>query len=428
MVNTVAPGRAPRYLQGRMESLAVGFWGAYFGTVGLLLFAALMAFQRSAQRVALTCAMSALVSGVYPLIFLGWLPLRGDWLMRAQAQAGALSAGFLGMFLFAMLGHLRDRRRAARGITAMSAATALVLAVGWMLSPQLALLLANGMEAVVIGITFAAALRSALRGARMAWLAVAGVGCMTAMVAGLTWHAFAPQQVPWYAHAAAALAGIAYVTIIASALWVRYSYLIGLREVMTHGPSFDPITRMRSHAETGLMLGEAFSRKQGDRRPVGVIVISIGNFSLVERLHGRAAYNHALFMCASRLRRTVTPDVEMGRLSEDGFLLLLRDPDNGATLIALAQRIAARLSKPVELGTSQNLAEIEARHTQWKAQIGVGLLVAGPDLRPAEAVARARAMSRTAWTYPSRIAWHDNDSGQIAELPGDEFETAPARV
>lgn len=428
MVNTVAPGGARRYRRTCMESLAVGFWGAYFGTVSLLLFAALMAFQRSAQRVALTCAMSALVSGLYPLIFLGWIPLRGEWLMRLQAQAGALSAGFLGMFLFSMLGHLRDRRRATRGIAAMSAATGLVLAVGWMLQPQGALLLANLMEAVVIAITFSAALRSALRGARMAWLAVAGVGCMTAMVAGLSWHAFRPQQVPWFAHAGAAVAGIAYVTIIASALWVRNSYLIGLREVMIHGPGFDPITRMRSHAETGLMLGEAFARKHGDRRPVGVIVISIGNLSLVERLHGRSAYNHALFMCASRLRRTVTPDVEMGRLSEDGFLLLMRDPGDGANLISLAQRIAERLSKPVELGTSQDLAELEARRTQWKAQIGVGLLVAGQQLRPAEAVARARAMSRTAWTYASRIGWHDNDSGQIAELPADEFEASPARV
>ena len=404
-----------------MEHLAVGFWGAYFGAVSLLLFAALMAFHRSGQRVALTCAVSALVSGLYPLVLLGWIPLEGDALLRTQAHAGALSAGFLGMFLFAMLGHLRDRARTVRAIAAMSLVTAAVVALGWMFPPRSSLLLANAMEAVVIAISLAAAMASARRGLRMGWFAVAGVVCIAAMVGGVSVHALAPQRVPWYAHAAAAVSGIAYLAIIASALWVRYSYLIGLREVMIHGPSFDPITRMRSHAETGMMLVEAFPRREGDRRPVGVIVISIGNLPAVERLHGRAAYNHALFMCGSRLRRTVPPEVEMGRLSEDGFLLLLRDPRDEGALNCLAQRVAARLSKPVVLGTRQDLPALESAQTEWVAHIGVGLLVAGPELRPAEAVARARAMSRTALAFPSRMARYDAQAGRIAELAGAQL-------
>jgi hypothetical protein len=45
------------------------------------------------------------------------------------------------------------------------------------------------------------------------------------------------------------------------------------------------------------------------------------------------------------------------------------------------------------------------------------VLIALPDMRPPVAVAGARAMSRTAWSYASRVAWYDEDSRQIAELP-----------
>ena len=35
-------------------------------------------------------------------------------------------------------------------------------------------------------------------------------------------------------------------------------------------------------------------------------------------------------------------------------------------------------------------------------------------------LAMSRAMSRTAWSYESRVAWHDQASGQIAEVPDGE--------
>ena len=53
--------------------------------------------------------------------------------------------------------------------------------------------------------------------------------------------------------------------------------------------------------------------------------------------------------------------------------------------------------------------------------LGVGVLAAAhPNIRAASAVAMARAMSRSAWAYPSRVAWFDQSAGQIAELPGGD--------
>ncbi|HZY18428.1 MAG TPA: GGDEF domain-containing protein [Ramlibacter sp.] len=401
-----------------MDSLSIGFWGAFFGAVGLVLLAGLLLFLRAARRVALTGALSALISGFYVLVFLGWLPLADPVLrMRLQAGTATVSAAVLGMLLFWMLGQLRGRRRAALAVAATSGLALALLVASWLLSPESALALGAAMEALMVVIALVGAVGHAVRGERLGWLAVAGVGLMSVTIAVLTRHALQPGRTAWQLHALAALSGMGYVTMMAAAMWERYSYLIGLREVMRLGPSFDPVTRMRSHAETGVMVGEAFARGGVDGLPLGVLVVSLGNLQALEQLHGRSAYNHGLFICAGRLRRTVPPGVEMGRLGEDAFLLLVRRPSNPRLLIDLAHQVARRLAKPVALGTSRDLAALEASHTEWVADIGVGVMVARPDMRPALAVNAARAMSRTAWSYASRVAWYDEKARQIAELP-----------
>jgi GGDEF domain-containing protein len=215
-----------------------------------------------------------------------------------------------------------------------------------------------------------------------------------------------------------AVAGTAYLASMALALWARYSYLIELREVMAHGPSYDPVTRMRSHAETGQLVGDVFKQTSAEMRPVGVIVISIANLYALEQLHGRGAVNHALFICAGRLRRSVPADVEMGRLGEDGFLLLPRRSSDPARLVEIARSVANRLVRPVLLNTSAKPSEQEEGRATWAAEIGIGVLAAAtPQMRPSVAVSMARDMSRTAWSFASRIAWFDRDNRQIAELP-----------
>ena len=98
--------------------------------------------------------------------------------------------------------------------------------------------------------------------------------------------------------------------------------------------------------------GDAFRRQRDKPVVLGVLVISLGNLYALEKLHGMAAVNHALFVCAGRLRRAVPADVEMRRFSTDGFLLLLRDFSDSGQLSQLAHRVGARLSKPVVLNTS----------------------------------------------------------------------------
>jgi len=399
-----------------MDKVAVAFWGAYFGAVALMLTASLAAFVRTSQRVALMVALSALMSGLFVIAYLGWLPVEGDVLHRVQAHVAVGATVMLGLMLLSLLGLLRRRDLARRAYAFMVSAGVAVLALGWLLESLESLVLSSIMALGVGAADLGVAIRSAMRGDRLARVAVVGVCVMLLATAGLSWIAV-QGGAPWQLHAIAAIAGITYLATMATALWARYSYLIELSEVLAHGPSYDPVTRMRSHSETGQLVGDMFFGRDTAGTPLGVIAVTIANLRALENLHGRAAYNHALFICATRLRRHVPAGVEMGRLGEDGFLLLLRDGRDTQQLVRISRLLRERLSRPVVLSTSRDPTALEAGRTEWVAEVGVGLLAAGAKLRPSQAVAAARGMSLTAWSYPSRVAWLSH--GEITELLPD---------
>jgi GGDEF domain-containing protein len=405
-----------------MEAIATGFWGSYFGSVGLMLAGSAFAWARGLRRIGINAALSALASALFVIAFLGWLPVGGeDTATRMLAHVATITSSLLAYMLLYMLGLLRQRHAARKAAGALAFGAFAVLVGGWMLPPGQALTLSAGVACALGVLALGTAVRSALRGDRLTWAAVAAVFCMLVALAGLSWTAIAGGKVPWQLHAVSALAATDYLAIIAVVLWGRYSYLIELRQVMAYGPAYDPVTRMRSHAETGQMVGAAFYRHDGEPLAVGVVAVAISNLYALEKLHGRAAVNHALFVTAARLRRSVSGGVDMGRLGDDGFLLLLRNMRNPERLIRLARAVVARLQRPVALSTNRDPAALESGQTYWEADVGVGVLAAAhPNIRAASAVSMARAMSRSAWAYPSRIAWYDQAAGQIAELPPDE--------
>lgn len=395
------------------------FWGAFFGTVVLMLAGALAAFVQSHHRVALAAALSAVVSALFVVGYLGWLPI-GDpgHEARLLAHIAIFSAMMLGLMLLADLGLLRDRDGRRRVLAAMLATTAAAVAVSWLVPPRAALALSSAVAIAVAVAGLMIGIRSARGGDRLAWAAVFAVACMLASLGGVSWIALARDSVPWPVHAASALAGMAYLTGIGVMLWLRYSYLIELREVRSQGPRYDPVTRMQSSAATGQMVTQAFQRQAHQpTRPVLLIAVAIGNLYALENLHGRAALNHALFVCASRLRRCAPADMEVGRLFDDGFLLVSRDARDLERLVKLGRLIARRLSQPLTLGTSDGSPQAQERRTEWVAQVGVGVMATTVDAQPAAVIAKVRDMSRTAWSFASRVAWHDHASDMIAELP-----------
>jgi GGDEF domain-containing protein len=414
-MNRIAFGEPPAYGVD-MHVVAIGFWGAFFGTVALMLAAAMAAFAKSHHRVALSAALSSLVSALFVVSYLGWLTIPDTALeARLLAHVAILSATYLGLMLLTELGLLREPDNARRVRWGMLGIAAVTLGAGWLVSARVALALssvvafAEGVAGLVV------AIRSGRRGDRLAWTAAVGVVFMLVALAGLSWIALDRRGVPWLVHPASALAGMVYLTSIEIMLWRRYSYLIELSEVLAQGPRYDPVTRMQSDAAIGHMVGLAFlHQQQHPARPVILIAISIGNLSALENLHGRAALNHALFVCSGRLRRCVPPDVEMARLFQDGFMLVARDVGDRQRMVQLSRLVAERLSQPVALSTSA--LDLEAGKARWAPQVGVGLLAANSHADPSVVVSMVTDMSRTARSYASRVAWYDEGSGSVREL------------
>jgi GGDEF domain-containing protein len=401
-----------------MHPVAIFFWGGFFATVVLMLAGALAAFVKSHHRVALAAALTAMLSGLFIATYLVGLPIQDRGLeIRLIAHVGLVAATLLQLMLMVDLGLLRDRETGRRILAGLLALLVVTVGVSWMLTPRQAMLLGSSVSfAVSIGALLTAA-NGVWHGDRNAWPVLWGTLLLPACVAGVSWIALDPLAVPWRVHAVSALAGTAFVTGVGAMLWLRYSYLIELREVLAQGPRYDPITRMRTHAATAQMLGQTFMRQQGSTRPVLLIAVSIGNLYALENLHGRAALNHALFVCASRVRRSVPAGMEVGRLFDDSFLVVSRDARNLDQLMKVGRRLAARLARPVTLHTSSGGDEVENQRTQWAAQVGVGLLATTAQAQPGAVVGKVRDMARTAWSFASRIAWLDQTSDTISELP-----------
>lgn len=404
-----------------MHATAIGFvWGAFFGTAALMLAAALAAFAQSHHRVALAGALAAALSALFIGSYLAGLPVGDpDLEVRLVALVGFFSATALQLMLLLDLGSLRDATTRRRVVAAVGLVAVLVVAVSAALSARGALMFGSSLSFGISVAAMLSALRSAWRGDRLAWAVVFGVLLLPVCVAGVSWIALDRQGVPLAVHAISALAATLFLVGVGVMLWLRYSYLIELREVLAQGPRYDPITRMQSNGATGHMIAQAFARQQQTpARALVLVAVSIGNLYALENLHGRSALNHALFVCASRLRRCVPAGIEMGRLFEDGFLLIARNVKDVEPFVKLGREVARRLSRPVTLRTSADgQSELQ---TAWAAQIGVGLLATTGAANPAAEVARVRDMSRTAWSFASRIAWHDRDSDAIAELPALE--------
>ncbi|HEY8050802.1 MAG TPA: GGDEF domain-containing protein, partial [Ramlibacter sp.] len=399
-----------------MQPLVAGFWGAFFGAAALMVAGAVAAYIRALRRVAMMAGSASLLYVLLAACYLRIVPIDDAAVrLRVDSCVFLISTALFGQLVLAMVGHMREPAAARRWRTGFAGYAIVVAGTSFLLPAGSGFIFATGGGFLIGAVALVLALRRAQRGDRLAGIAILGLVSIGVSGSALTVIAL-DRAAPWQVHAIAAVAGIVYLSIIAIVLWMRFSYLIELQQVMRHGASYDPITRMRTHSETGQMVGLAFFDRKLKGTAVGVIAISIGNLLALEQLHGRVAVHHGLFVSAGRLRRILPGGVEGGRLGEDGFLALVRGFEDINMLAQLGHDVVERMSRPVTLSTSTEPGELESGQANWVAQVGVGIVIAGPGEPPSAAIARARTLSRAAWGFPSRVAWQDG-SGQLAEAP-----------
>ncbi len=402
-----------------MEKLIFGLWGCFFGMTVVILVGSVLAYLRNLRRISLNAALTALISAFYVVAFLGGIHIGdADNLARFLAHLTMLVAGFLTYQLLITLSLLKALRARERAAYTLVGACTLVLALGWVLPPLHALAISSLVSCLLAVFALVSSLRNAIKGERLAWVAVVSVFFILVALSGFASIALNRDKPLLAVHVMTAIAATFYVASLAYVIWSRYVYLNELHAVMAHGPGYDPVTRMRSHQETGQMVGTIFKDFRNKPAPMGVVVLTIANLYALEQLHGVAAVNNAFFVCAGRLRRWVPRQVEMGRLGKDGFLLIMQNCTDSKRVIDMARAVESRLRRSVTLNTSREVSQLGTSNTVWVAEIGVGvLMVANPEVRGSEAIAMGRRLSRTAVSYASKIAWFDHSSGETVALP-----------
>lgn len=398
-----------------MHPVAAALWGGFFTVAAFMLAASIVSAARGFSRVAAAGATYSLVPTLFVCAYLGLLPL-GDQPTQTRFLTHLTVLGSMGLtsqLLLVLRGYRKPLSSQPLQLGLLASAAA-VLAISWMLPPRWSLWLATayGM-ALGLGL-IALALRKALRGTRVAWISAAGVTLALTSLGALDWIAFRGSAAPSAAHAVAALSSMAYVSIMGWTMWMRHAYALELKQVLAQGPSFDPVTRLPSHAHAGRLVNSFL--RGGPAHSLGVVAVSLANLGTLEALHGRAAYNHALYVCAGRLRRCAPLGAQLGRLGEDGFLVLVRTEDV-ALLKHIAGKVRRALTQPVHMGADLGPDEADALPRKWVADIGIGMaLRTGPD-GAASAVATARSMSRAAHAASSRIVLSER-----RDAPHEEVE------
>ncbi|MGE4240009.1 diguanylate cyclase domain-containing protein [Ramlibacter sp.] len=395
-----------------MDALAVGFWGAYFGVAAVAFLAAAIPLAQGLPRVALLMAAAPFLNSPYVLAALGGFPGGPDLNLRIQSVTALFNSLALSGLMLLML---RTRGWVWRLWGASVLVVLAVAALSWSLPPRSGMLLATGYATfctlVALALLFS---RRALRHHRLAWLAVASVGSVSLGLVLTAWIAANSPGVPWPAHAVTALVVSAHELCMAFAVWSQFSHLAELRLVRAYGSGYDPVTRMRSLETAGNLINSVFATRGSET--VGTIVVTVANLYAFENLHGRAEHNQALFVLATRLRNAVPRGVQMCRLGNDVFLLLLRGETSDRHLLDVALRVHERLSQPLTLGVGERPSEVRVGAHQWVPDFGIGVLAVPPDLNRAAAVNTARGMSRTALAYRSRIARYSAQQGDVLEV------------
>ena len=104
----------------------------------------------------------------------------------------------------------------------------------------------------------------------------------------------------------------------------------------------DPLTETLNHGALVAWLAEQIEGARHEVRPLGIALIDIDNFRLLNDNHGHEAGDQALLAVAATLRRHVPDGIEMGRYGPDEFLLVA-SPTVVADLEPVVDRVRTSL-------------------------------------------------------------------------------------
>jgi diguanylate cyclase (GGDEF)-like protein/PAS domain S-box-containing protein len=139
-----------------------------------------------------------------------------------------------------------------------------------------------------------------------------------------------------------------------------------LRELAFH----DPLTGLANRALLVDRLGHALARAGRQLQPLGVLVLDLDDFKVVNDSLGHQAGDTVLQQVATRIRSSLRSEDTAARLGGDEFAVLLEAVGSEAHALAVADKLIAALSVPVS---------VAGREVSVGVSVGVALSTALGD-------------------------------------------------
>jgi diguanylate cyclase (GGDEF)-like protein len=151
----------------------------------------------------------------------------------------------------------------------------------------------------------------------------------------------------------AALFGLASLgALLASALLLRRSRLRVARaeSELAYLAYTDPVTGLPNRRGSQEDIDAALHAACAAGERVGLILIDLDNFKLINDSAGHAAGDQLLRAVGARLRAAAGAADLVGRFGGDEFVVLVRRAESGASVRAAAEHLIAALRQPLQLG------------------------------------------------------------------------------
>jgi diguanylate cyclase (GGDEF)-like protein len=122
-----------------------------------------------------------------------------------------------------------------------------------------------------------------------------------------------------------------------------------LQEDLAHQVGHDPLTGLANRSRMMELIEAALHRGQRSGALVGVLFIDLDHFKVVNDAFGHGAGDEVLRMSAERMLGLVRAGDTVGRLGGDEFVALIEPLSSPAELVALADRLIAAISDPIQI-------------------------------------------------------------------------------
>jgi diguanylate cyclase (GGDEF)-like protein len=149
------------------------------------------------------------------------------------------------------------------------------------------------------------------------------------------------------------------------------------QEQLWHQAFHDPLTGLPNRALLRDRLEQGLARADRQLRPVGVLVLDLDNFKIINDSLGHQAGDELLRVVADRVRGCLRSVDTAARLGGDEFTILVEDVSDAAEVTSVAERVVHALRVPIAL---------DQREIFVTASVGIALST--PHHTTAEALLR----------------------------------------